>query len=212
MKEIVNNATHGIDLHTGALHRANLPHVRADLDDEETLRLAKAFGVPVLLHSKIRDGSLREAVSAQGMPMLLYEAGEALRFDEASIRAGVRGVINVMRALEMLPTARRKRPLPEPYASRSSHWVRAPRSGILTDMRPLGSHINAGDTIAFVNDPYGEAPATPVAAELGGVVIGRTHLPLVNEGDAMIHIARFKDAVTVAEKVDQFQAESDPQL
>ncbi len=212
MKEIVSNTTHGIDLHTGAIHRTNLPHIRADLDNEETLRLARAFGVPVLLHSKIRDGSLRESVSAQGMPMLLYEAGEALRFDENAIRVGVHGVVNVMRALGMLPPVHRKRPLPEPYASRSSHWVRAPRSGILADMRPLGSHISEGETIAFVNDPYGETPATPVAAELGGVVIGRTHLPLVNEGDAIIHIARFKDAEVVAEQVDQFQAESGPHL
>lgn len=211
MQEIVAHATHGIDLHTGALHRTNLPHIRADLDDAETLRLARAFGVPVLLHSKIRDGSLREAVSAAGTPMLLYEGGEALRFDEPSIRAGVRGVINVMRALEMLPVARRKHPLPEPYASRASHWVRAPRSGILTNTRPLGALVEKGDKIAAVVDPYGEAATTPVIAETSGVVIGRNLLPLINEGDAIVHIARFKDAEIVAEQVDYFQSGGRPE-
>jgi len=209
MQEIVRNATHGIDLHTGALHRANLPHIRADLDDPRTLQLARAFGVPVLVHARVRDGSLRESVSAAGIPMLLYEAGEALRFDETSINVGVKGVINVMRALQMLPAAQRRGPAKEPYASRSSHWIRAPRSGILTSMRALGSLIAKGDTIAVVVDPYGESEQTPVLAEVNGVMIGRTHLPLVNEGDAIIHVARFKDAEIVAEQVDSFRAEED---
>jgi len=212
MQEIVSHSTHGIDLHTGALHRSNLPHIRADLDDPETLRLARAFGVPVLLHARIRDGSLRQVVSEAGIPMLLYEAGEALRFDETSINVGVKGVVNLMRALDMLPPARRKKTLPEPYASRASHWVRAPRGGILTNMRALGSLIEKGDTIAQVVDPYGESDPTPVLAEVSGVVIGRTHLPLVNEGDAIIHIARFKDAELVAEQVDTFRSEEGPEF
>ena len=51
MTEIVYRCTHGIDLHTGAIHRSNLPQIRADLDDPETERMARAFGVPVLLNS-----------------------------------------------------------------------------------------------------------------------------------------------------------------
>lgn len=209
MAEIVANATHGMDLHTGSNHRFNLPHVRADLDDTETLELARAFGVPVLLHSKVRDGSLRAEVSDAGIPMLLYEAGEALRFDEHSIRVGVQGVTNVMRALNMLPKVRRKRPLPEPFVSRTSRWVRASRSGILINLRSLGAHVERGDVIAYVADPYGEADDLPVLTEYTGVVIARTHLPLANEGDAIIHIAQFKDAAVVAEQVDYFQSDHD---
>lgn len=209
MAEIVANATHGMDLHTGSNHRFNLPHVRADLDDAETLELARAFGVPVLLHSMVRDGSLRAEVSDAGIPMLLYEAGEALRFDEHSIRVGVQGVTNVMRALNMLPKVRRKRPLPEPFVSRTSRWIRASRSGILINLRSLGAHVKRGDVIAYVADPYGEADDLPVLTEYTGVVIARTHLPLVNEGDAIIHIAQFKDAAVVAEQVDYFQSDHD---
>ena len=57
MTEIVDKCTHGIDLHTGAIHRSNLPQIRANLDDPETARLAESFGVPVLLNSNTRDGS-----------------------------------------------------------------------------------------------------------------------------------------------------------
>ena len=54
MTEIVDNCTHGIDLHTGAIHRSNLPQIRANLDDEETARLANDFGVPVLFNANLQ--------------------------------------------------------------------------------------------------------------------------------------------------------------
>jgi len=206
MDEIVANATHGIDLHTGAQHRFNLPQIRADLSDEENLRLARAFEVPVLLDSNIRDGSLRAVVSELGLPMLLYEAGEALRYDEMSVRVGVRGVLGVMRELDMLPAPRRTKPRGEPYVSKTSRWVRAPKSGMLLASKPLGAHVAEGERLAKVADPYGESEED-IIAEFPGIVIGCTHLPLVHEGDAVLHVAKFSDAEEVAEYVDTFQAE-----
>lgn len=206
MSEIVSNSTHGIDLHTGAHHRFNLPQIRADLKDSENLRLARAFDVPVLLDSNIRDGSLRAVVSELGLPMLVYEAGEALRYDEMSVRVGVRGVLGVMRELDMLPAARRPRKRREPYISKNSRWIRAPKSGVLLNVKDLGSDVSEGESLALVADPYGESQE-PIIAEFAGIVIGRTHLPLVHEGDAVLHVAMFPDAEEVAEYVDTFQAQ-----
>jgi predicted deacylase len=212
MKEIVEKSTHGIDLHTGAIHRDNLPQIRANLDDEETERLARSFNAPVIISSNLRDGSLRESASEYGIPMLLYEAGEALRFDEVSIRAGVKGIINVMRELEMLPPSRstRKKHI-EPVVARSSYWVRAPDSGILRAMIPLGARVKKNTLLGVVADPFGETEAN-VRALYSGIVIGRTNLPLVNEGDALYHIARFEDIEEIEAKVDEFQEEHSPEL
>jgi predicted deacylase len=212
MKEIVEKSTHGIDLHTGALHRDNLPQIRANLDDEETERLARSFNAPVIISSNLRDGSLRESASEYGIPMLLYEAGEALRFNEISIRAGVKGIVNVMRELEMLPPSRstRKKHI-EPVVARSSYWVRAPDSGILRAMVPLGARVKKNTLLGVVADPFGETEAN-VRAQYGGIVIGRTNLPLVNEGDALYHIARFEDIGEIEAKVDEFQEEHTPEL
>jgi predicted deacylase len=58
MKEVVEKCDYGIDLHTGSAHRFNLPQIRAYLDNPEIEALARAFGVPVILHSNYRDGSL----------------------------------------------------------------------------------------------------------------------------------------------------------
>lgn len=205
MTEIVNQCTHGIDLHTGAIHRENLPQIRANLDDEKTTILAESFGVPVLLNSDLRDGSLRESAAQQGIPMLLYEAGEALRFDEVSIRAGVRGVTNVMRKLDMLPKSSkvRKRHI-EPVIAHSSFWERAPVSGILRETVKLGERINKGQVLALVEDPFGLVE-NAIVAKYSGIVIGKSNIPLANEGDALFHIARFGKVSQVEDSLGEFQ-------
>jgi len=211
ISEIVAQCTHGIDLHTGAIHRENLPQIRACLDNEETADLARAFGVPVILDSNLRDGSLRSAAVNLGIPMLLYEAGEALRFNEIAIRAGERGIMNVMRTLGMLPSQKvKKSPLKEPYIARSSAWVRASTSGIFISSISLGDQIEAKSIVGSISDPFGQSEVS-VTAPYQGIVIGKTNLPLVNEGDAIIHIARFGKEETIAEQVEEFQAYFDPE-
>ncbi len=204
MNEIVTGSTHGIDLHTGALHRANLPQVRADLDDPETLRLAQAFAVPVVLHASLRDGSLRAEAAGQGVRMLLYEGGEALRFDERCIRAGLRGVLGVMRALGML---RGRAPVPARAVleTRSSTWVRAPTSGILRSIRGLGDAVSDGEVLGYVADPFGMGEQEVIAGAQG-VIIGRSNLPLAHEGDALFHIARV-GGVTESVDLEELDAE-----
>jgi predicted deacylase len=210
MNEIVHNCDYGIDLHTGALHRDNLPQIRANLDDPDTLRLANAFGVPVLLNSNVRDGSLREAAAEQGIPMLLYEAGEALRFDEVSIRAGVKGILNVMRSLEMLPPSRAKhRKQPEPFVARSSTWVRASASGLFRKVSGLGTRVKRGEVIGLIDAALGESEYE-VVATAAGIIIGCSQIPLVHEGEALFHIARFEDIKEVAGQVESFQNELSP--
>ncbi len=203
--EVVENATHGIDLHTAAVHRSNLPQLRAYLDDPETERLARAFGVPVIVNSNLRDHSLRQSVLERGIPMLLYEGGEALRFDEEAIQAGVRGTLRVMDALGMIRAGRTRRAV-EPFIAHSSHWVRAPESGILRDRAKLGAPTKPGDLLGIIADPLGAEESTVLASH-EGVVIGRTELPLVNEGDGLFHIAAFDAPQRVASSVEDFQEE-----
>ena len=108
-----------MDLHTGAIHRDNFPQVRGNFDEAETERMACAFGVPVIINAGYREGSLREAAAKRGVPVLVYEAGEALRFDESCVRAGVKGIVRVMRALAMLPAKRSARNDRKPLIIRS---------------------------------------------------------------------------------------------
>ncbi len=210
MQEIVTQCTHGIDLHTGTIGRENLPQIRAKvLDEPETQQMARAFGTPVILNAQLRDGSLREAVAERKMPVVLYEAGEALRFNEVAIRAGVKGVISVMRHLGMLPKKKRTKSPAEPLIAKSSQWVRAPQSGILRTFVPLGDQVFRGEVVGWVADPFGKQEQE-VLSTVSGIVIGKTNLPLVHEGEALFHVARFNEPDTAAESVEAFQDEHDP--
>ncbi len=213
LQEIVTRADVGVDLHTGAVHRENLPQIRASFDEQGQVEtLAKAFGSPVIINADIRDGSLREAAQARGVPVLVFEGGEALRFDELVIRAGLTGVVGVMRSLGMLRPSRAVSRRPhEPVVARSSLWVRAPQSGILRAIKPLGARVAKAETLGWIADPLGD-DEIPVESPVGGIVIGKLNLPLVNEGEALYHIARFSQTGTAAAAVEQFQESLDPDI
>jgi predicted deacylase len=192
LNQVVKQCDYGIDLHTGAIHRSNLPQIRANLECSETAKLAEAFGVSVLMNSALRDGSLRQAALELDTKILLYEAGEALRFDELSIRAGVRGILNVLSELGMSQKIRRKTHEKTPYVANTSAWIRAHHSGIVKNLKNLGDHVEKGDNLAEIGSPLGETFGM-VTARRSGIVIGKQNIPLVQQGDAMFHIAYFSE-------------------
>lgn len=200
MSEIVRRADFGIDLHTAAVHRDNLPQIRADINDPILEPLAKAFSAPVLLHSAAPAGSLRGAAADIGVPVMVYEAGEALRFEEMSIQIGLRGVMNVLRRLSMLPISKRKPSKPSAVL-RSSTWQRAPQSGILRAQSKLGTMVRKGEILGVVADPTGESEMV-LEAPFDGVVIGRTNLPLVFEGEALFHVGRTRQTTLLEQHLD----------
>lgn len=203
LTEIVSKADVGIDLHTGALHRSNLPQIRANLDDSETLDLATAFGAPVIVNSNTRDGSLRACAAKKGMPILIYEAGQALRFDETGIRSGLRGIISVMRYMNMLPPLKKKASH-KTVAARSTRWVRSSASGIVTGKVKLGSTIAKGQVLALISDPLGDEE-TRVLSPTDGIVIGRSNLPLAHEGDALFNLGIFKSIPKASSAVESLE-------
>ena len=206
MDEVVKGSTHGIDLHAGSNHRSNLPQVRATIDDPEILRLAKAFRVPVIINAKTREGSLRHSAAELGVKTLLYEAGEALRFDEMAIRAGVRGVMSVMQALGMLTARRRSSSEMDSLIADTTSWVRAPASGILQMNVPLGGRVAKNSKIGEIADPFGGAEVD-IRSPVSGMVIGRLNLPLVHRGDAVIHIAHLDRLKGIAPVIEEFREE-----
>ena len=208
MKQVVSRADYGIDLHTGAINRANVPQIRADLDDENTRELAHAFGVPVIIDAELREGSLRACAQAQGLPTLTYEAGEALRFDELCIRAGLRGIVRVMRHVGMLPDGK-KPPQVRPVVANATSWVRAPASGIVSSSVDLGSRVVAGQQLAMIGDPLGDYEEA-VTAPFDGIVIGQSSLPLAHEGDALFNVAGFDSVARAEDRLEEFAAEYEP--
>ncbi len=206
MREVVLRSQYGIDLHTAALHRSNLPQIRISPGEPELLELAQTFGPPVVLVSKLREGTLRQCARDAGVKMLLYEGGEALRFDEAAIRAGVVGILRVMKSLGMIAAADISRGKVPPALSHASTWLRAPEGGILRARRAIGDRVSKGESVAEISDPVGERPV-PIICDHDGIVIGRTNLPVINRGDALYHIAQMKDPRTSRARVAHIESE-----
>ncbi|MDY0291031.1 MAG: M14 family metallopeptidase [Desulfuromonadaceae bacterium] len=202
MHDVASRCDFGVDLHTGSNYRTNLAQVRANLEHKRTRELAMAFGAPLIIDSSLREGSLRAAVSSLGKPVLVYEGGEALYFNESAIRTGLRGLWRLMHHTGMLPLRRQSARF-EPIVAHKSSWVRAPMSGIFSSSVSLGAIVEKGDSMGTLSAPLGEE-SSQVLAPFSGVVIGRLNLPLAYEGDALLHLARIYAEEGAEETIDEY--------
>lgn len=176
----------GMDFHAGSDDRTNLPQVRGKLDDDETRRLATAFGAPLMVHSKTIKGSLRAAALKRGKRVLLFEGGEPRRFNPGAVQAGSDGALRVLEALDMIDDAPRS--MIDSAVSRSTKWIRAPRGGIFHLDTHLGARVRRGELVGVITEPSGRG-GREVRARVGGIVMGHAVNPLVYQGDGLVHVA-----------------------
>ena len=191
MNEIVVHADYCIDYHTGGDDRFNYSQVRISNDDDEVLNLAKVFGAKFIKYSSHREKSYREAATKLGKKVLLFEGGKSLNLDRQVTHSGITGALNVLDYLGV-----KKFPEDyEPYIEQTeqvifddSIWVRANYSGMYRSVIRNGSKISKGDIIGLITDPYGFFERK-VKASKTGYIICLNHSPIVNQGDAIAHIA-----------------------
>jgi uncharacterized protein len=191
--EVIEGSDVGIDLHTAANNRTNVPQVRVVVDDPVARSLATTFGAPFVLTAKLRPGSLRAAAADRGVPVLTYEGGGPLRFDDEVIDVAVRGTLRVLARLGMIDDS----PAPAheaPMILHESRWLRAERGGLLELQCGTGDLVRAGRPLWSTASPLGAEHAT-VEADEDGYVIGATTLPLVQPGQALLHVALPGDRV-----------------
>ena len=175
----------GIDLHTAAAQRNNVPQIRANLDDPATLELARAFGAPFIIDARLRDGSVRAAATKRGIKVLLFEGGQTLRFNEEVIETGVNGVLRVLGAMGMGTWETPSHP--EPIEVRSTRWVRARSAGLMRLDVALGDRVEKGDILGAISDALGNR-STQIKASSSGHVIAVNQNPLVTQGAALVHL------------------------
>ena len=187
MREIMPLIDYGIDFHTGGAARSNFPQVRALLGiDPEVDAMAAAFAAPFTLHAGLRGGSLREAAQELGKHIIVYETGESLRLDEPGIEEAVAGTLRVMHHLGMGPEA--PRPARPGIICRRHTWLRARFAGLFRAHVENGQFVEKGQIYGSVADPYGQQTVR-LESPVSGYVIGLNYMPVVNQGDALLHIA-----------------------
>ncbi|MDO6389943.1 M14 family metallopeptidase [Pontibacter sp. BT731] len=186
MKEVMPYIDYGVDFHTGGSSRGNYPQIRCVLAESRNQQLAEAFAAPFTLNASYRQGSLRKEAAKLGKHILVYETGESLRFDERGIAMGIEGTLRLMHHLSMGASA----PAPtEPTTiCMKDIWVRAKNAGLFRSLVQEGSYVRKGQVVGTITDPYGEMEVR-LNAPAAGYIVGLNNMPVVNQGDALMHIA-----------------------
>lgn len=190
-EEILKKADFCIELQTGSLNHEILPQVYCDFDDQNSRKLAHAFQTPVIIEVDTALSKIRETTQELHIPLLVYEAGEAMRFDHNAIQIGVEGIQNVMRKLEMLEGSVDYR-VTSAFA-KDERWITASASGILHTYVSLGEFIKKGSKICKLSDPFSNENATEIKSHIDGIIVGINKTPLIQEGVSIFKIASFVD-------------------
>jgi predicted deacylase len=185
MHEVIPFIDYGIDFHTGGAMRANYPQVRAVLRDAENVELANAFCAPFTIDAPFRPNSLRREASRKGKKIIVFEGGESLRFDMHAIEEGVAGTLRFMKHLNMIESA------PDPKEPNriiwTTSWVRAKHAGLFQPSILCGQLVHKGESVGTITDPFGEFKEEVKAHETA-YVIGLNNGPVINAGDALMHL------------------------
>jgi uncharacterized protein len=182
--EILPHIDFGIDFHTGGRMISNHPQIRVDFKDKIGVELAKAFGTHYVVHSKHIEKSFRKTAYKNKKHLLVYEGGESMRLDPYAIEEGITGTKRLLHHLEMINAPQI---LQSTLVVKESTWIRAKASGIFSCSTRLGEFVRKGELLAQISDPYGQV-VVPVKATSNGHIIGVNNNPVVNVGDALIHV------------------------
>lgn len=189
--EVLKKADYCIEFQTGSLNHETFPHVYCNFDDKLSVRMARAFQAPVILEVETSASQFRQTTESLNIPLLVYQAGEAMRLDPVAIQIGFNGIQNVMKKMDILQGDVQS--TTNPMISRDDDWLLAPSSGILHTEVNLGQQIKKGEKIGRLSDPFSNENATTITSHLDGVVVGINRKPLIQEGLSIIKIAAFID-------------------
>jgi uncharacterized protein len=184
IKHILPVIDFGIDFHTGGARINNYPQIRCVFDFHENLEIAKRFSAPLIIDSEYRDGTFRKEASKKDKPILVYEGGESMRFDYLAINEGVNGCLRLMHSYHMIDF---ELPANPSVMIRKDTWLRANSSGLFHMNASNGAHVRKGDLLGVILNPFGETEEK-IVASTDGYIVGINNHPVVNQGDALIHI------------------------
>lgn len=184
--QIIPQIDYGIDFHTGGRMLSNHPQIRVDFKDRVAFDLAAAFGTNFIVNSHPIEKSFRKTAYKARKHILVFEGGESMRLDNYAIEEGVNGTKRLLHSLEMLGLSP---PAQATIILKESEWSRARASGIFQSSVKLGDSVKKGQILAWISDPYGQE-IVPVRATTNGHVIGLNNNPVINVGDAIVHIGK----------------------
>lgn len=201
-KKVLPEADYCIDFHTGGASRFNAAQIRIKPGDDKLLELAKVFNAPFTVYSNTIDKSYRKTCQKMGIPVLLFEGGKSGESNKHIVKEGVDGVLRFLDHLDMLG---KRISVPEAGKDtiiiKKSKWIRAQKSGLLHIKIECNKHVEKGEFLATITDPYGKM-RFKVTSPNEGYIINVNQSPIVNQGDAIFHISTLNSENTDNEEME----------
>ncbi len=187
-----------VDLHTGSLHRINMPQVRANIKLNSIKEIIDGLSDLTIIHSKGNPGMLRNAANDIGIPAVTVEVGGPFLFDKEGVEATTESINNLIAYMKI---TRKFTFFPQAKATfNTSTWVRSDFAGIYISDLKVGSSVAKGDIIGRVADPISNKEDV-VASPFEGKLIGLASDQFIHTGFAVAHIAYQIDEEDI-EKID----------
>src|SRR5690554_5368363 len=189
VKKILPVADFCLDFHTGGRSRFNVAQLRVMKGDEKSMKYANIFNAPFTIYSKTISKSYRETCYKLGKMVLLFEGGKSMDSNKDIATHGVDGTMRILNHLGMLkPRFLSPDPVAPSIIIENSTWLRAKYSGLLHMKVACGKHVEKGEYIATITDPYGKFRHKVIAPNTG-YIINTNESPIVYQGDAILHLS-----------------------
>lgn len=209
-EELIKKADYCIELQTGAVNHNILPQIYCNFENQKTKELAKAFQTPVITNVLLNGNTLRQTTESLNIPLIVYQAGEAMRFDENAINLGLEGSKNIMRTVGMLSD---EKPVTEfnPVFSQDEDWLIAHKGGIMHVHVELGQSISKGDILGTITDPFSSDLEEKIKATQDGIIVGINMTPIIHEGLSIFKVASFIDYDRAETAIESWGEQQDVQ-
>ena len=187
----VKQSDYCIDLHQGGV-RPMIDEVRVRVDRRKRIHracmeMARVFDIGYILDCRGPDGQLARAAPDEGIPTIDPELGGCHGWDEGSIRKGVAGVENIFKHfgfIEGRAQTPRRQTVVDGFLS-----LLAGRGGFVEYRAALYDHLQKGDPVADVTDPFGRVLET-VYAPQESIFWARSLRPMVATGEAVAMLGK----------------------
>lgn len=183
-RHILPLITIGIDFHTGGQARFNYPQIRYTNRQPSSKHFAQIFNAPFSILKPTILRSLRRMALDMGIPIIVYEGGEALRVDQFSIQQALRGIKRVMHHMEMSNFQIEDQ---DNMVLTKSTWIRSNIPGLFYPVVNNGSQIVKGELLGWIHDPLGQSN-NAITSKVNGFIYCINNKPVVYPGDALFNI------------------------
>ena len=182
-EEGVKKCDYLIDFHCNmstAMYFSIIKGAQGEEAFEKAKMMAEAFGITtiemILKHEAHRTGTLGDEAGKIGKPDLTIELVPWRVIDPEAVEVGVRGVLNVMKALDMIDGEVEEQTVDVISGRLSRTELNATRGGLVSKLVDVGEAIKKDQVIGHIVNPFGE-PIEDIVSPVDGWLLA---WPMIN--------------------------------